>query len=103
MSETLLCEAGHPPYAETSTLGIIAGDDVGVVSVTGVYGDGLPGSPLRFVLTNGVWRATFGPFVDLPSGYAADVQIDITAADAAGNTTPITATVRVIAAGQCLI
>ena len=87
----------------SSALTLAATDNVGVTQVSGTYGAGLPGSPIGFVKGAGnTWTATFGPFVGLPSGYSQAVAINITAKDAAGNTSAVVALI-VTVNGTCLI
>lgn len=77
-----------------SQLAVVASDNVGVVSVTGSYQSGLPGSPLAFALSGGTWRATFGPFTTQLTQPVV-VPIAITARDAAGNQAQATVNVTV--------
>lgn len=77
-----------------SQLTVVASDNVGVVSVTGSYQSGLPGSPLAFALSGGTWRATFGPFTTQLTQPVV-VPITIVARDAAGNQAQATVSVTV--------
>jgi hypothetical protein len=79
---------------------VFANDNRGVVAVTGTY-SGLPGSPLNFTFSAGAWRATFGPFSGLSSGFYQDTSITVRARDAAGNlSNPVVVTVEVF--GTCV-
>ena len=85
--------AGNPPQifdtswpecVNDAQLVAFANDNRGVVAVTGTYA-GLPGGPLNFTFSAGAWRATFGPFSGLTSGFYQDTSITVRARDAAGN------------------
>jgi hypothetical protein len=86
--------------ASSATITASASDNVGVTSVTGTYGGGLPGS-LNFSPQGGQWRATFGPFNGLAPNYSQLITITVTARDAAGNQASTQVTVRVW--GTCLV
>lgn len=97
-SHTLI--GGHAACSpDRTTLNAIAGDNVGVTSVSATFGPAPSGSitlqRTSGTAQNGTWTATFGPFPNLDAGFDASVQIQISARDAAGRTTATSVSVRV--------
>jgi hypothetical protein len=94
-------DTSWPECVNDAQLTAFANDNRGVVAVTGTY-SGLPGSPLNFTFSAGAWRATFGPFSGLASGYDQFIPITVRARDAAGNlSNPVVVSIEVIE--TCLI